>query len=147
MAGSFAVAAAAIGAGAALAMPEYSTGKSSGEKVPGGRGRLAEDGNREMLLRGGKSYMVDSPTEMDLKDSDTILNSSQTEAAMAGGGNLLPVLTSLQSTLATLTNAISAANQPQNGQKDDKPVVIKMDTHKVATTTVEYIRRHKLKLG
>ena len=147
VAGSFAVAAAAIGAGAALAMPEYSTGKNSGEKVPGGMGRVAEDGNREMLVRDGKAYMVDSPTTMELKDSDTILNNSQTEAAMAGGGNLLPILTSLQSTLATLTNAISAANSPTSGEKDDKPVVIKMDERKVAETTVEFIRKHKLRLG
>ena len=142
-------AAAAAGTAAAglKGLASYSRGKNSGEKVPGGRGRVAEDGNREMLLRDGKSYMVDSPTTMDLKDSDTILNNSQTEAAMAGGGNLLPVLTSLQSTLATLTNAISAANQPTSGQKDDKPVVIKMDERKVAETTVEFIRRHKLRLG
>ncbi len=138
---------AAIVASASAMLPQYSRGKNSGEKVPGGLGRLAEDGNREMLLRDGKAYMVDSPTTMDLKDSDTILNNSQTEAAMAGGGNLLPILTSLQSTLATLTNAISAANQPTSGQKDDKPVVIKMDERKVAETTVEFIRRHKLRLG
>ena len=150
---AMAVAAGAAAAGTITAfkgIAAYSMGKVSGTKVPGGRGQLAEDGNREILQRGGKSYMVNSPTEMDLKDSDTILNNSQTEAALAGGGSaqLVPVLTSLQATLNQLAAAIKQANQASTGKKSKKPIIIEMDTRVVAETTADWIEKHtSLKLA
>jgi|15BtaG_2_1085339.scaffolds.fasta_scaffold00146_6 hypothetical protein len=115
-------------------LDDFDDGKKKGEPVPGGMGQLSKDGKRELFGRDGNWVMVDGPTVTDIKSSDTILNNSQTEKVMAGGGSaeLLPMLTALQATLGELTTAIATAKQTENIQKDNQEIVIKMDARKVA---------------
>ena len=139
-AGFAATAAASIaGFGGMLSgLDDWDDGKKKGD--PGGTGQLSKDGKRELLGRDGNWVMIDGPTVTDIKSSDTILNNSQTEKVMAGGGSaeLLPMLTALQATLGELTTAIATAKQTENIQKDNQEIVIKMDARKVADGIYPY---------
>lgn len=86
MAGSFAVAAGAIGAATALAMPSYSEGKRPGEKVPGGAGLVGEKGAEMVVTEDGSRYMVNSPSVMALDKNDTVYTNAETKAMLNGGG-------------------------------------------------------------
>lgn len=132
--------------GVLTSIPKFEKGKQKGQQVSGGSGLVGENGEEMVIAGNGQTYMVNEPSVVELGTQDTVLTNAETRAAMAGGGTgskeLLPVLSALQTTLGALTTAISAANQPQNVQKDKKPVIIEMDHRKVAETTIEYIKKH-----
>ena len=96
---------AAVGAavgGIAGTIEGFADGKKPGERVPGGRGLVGENGEEMVVTADGSTYRVDEPSVVQLGTQDTVLNNAETKAAMAGGaasGELLPVLASLQATL------------------------------------------------
>ena len=141
--------AALVGAAGAgyLAMATYQDGKPQGEKVPGGVGAIAEDGKREALLRGDQAYMVNSPTAMDVKDSDTILNNAQTEQAMgggAGGAGLEQTVASLAAVVADLKSAVTSANESLG--ESQTPVQVVMNDKVVGEAALTAVKG-ALRLG
>ena len=139
----------AIAGGSVVALQglgEANEGKKKGERSDGNATLVAENGEEMVIAENGQTYMVNEPSVVHLGTQDTVLSNAQTKAAMGGGAsndNLLPTLAALQNTLGQLTAAITKANEtPVEGQKSEKPVVIKMDAFKVAETTVDYINRY-----
>ena len=118
----------------------YAIGKPPGESVPGGKALVGESGPELVKRAGGQNVMVSSPTIMPVATGDAVLTSAATQAAATATEELVPVLTSLQTTVDYLAGSIARANAAPTEFADDREIVIKLDGRKVASNTMRYIK-------
>ena len=126
----------------------YAIGKPPGESVPGGKALVGESGPELVKRAGGQNVMVSGPTIMPVATGDAVLTSAATQAAASATEELVPVLSSLQTTVDYLAGSIAKANAAETNYSDDRELVIKLDGRKVASNTMRYIKRSSnLRLG